>query len=149
VFGFTVFWAYIAFSQFVLIWYANIPEEVEFYMVRLEGGWQYITYALPVVHFFLPFFFLISRHVKRSRPLLAVGCVWTLLMHLLDIYWLVMPNAGGHGAHAHLAPSWTDATALVGMVGVFVAVFALLTKKSAVVCVNDPRLEESLVHENF
>lgn len=149
VFGFTVFWAYIAFSQFVLIWYANIPEETEFYILRMEGGWQYISYALPIVHFFVPFFFLMSRHVKRHRAALAVACVWTLVMHMVDIYWLIVPNAAGHGHEAHLAPSWTDLTAIVGMVGAFLAVYAVFLKKNAVVAINDPRLEDSLAHENF
>ncbi|MBI4815998.1 MAG: hypothetical protein HY791_07070 [Deltaproteobacteria bacterium] len=149
VFGFTVFWAYIAFSQFVLIWYANLPEETEFYMVRLEGGWEYVSYALPFLHFFIPFLYLISRHVKRNTTLLAIGCVWTLVMHALDIYWLVLPNHGAHGGASHFAPSWTDATAMVGMVGMFLAFFGFLLKKNAVVCINDPRLEESLAHENY
>lgn len=148
-FGFTIFWAYIAFSQFVLIWYANIPEEVEFYMVRLEGGWEYISYALPVAHFFIPFFFLLSRHVKRSGTMLAVACVWTLFMHLVDMFWLIMPNSGGHGAHAHLDLSWTDITALVGVAGLFMAAFGVFLKKNAVICINDPRLPDSLAHENY
>lgn len=149
VFGFTVFWAYIAFSQFILIWYANIPEETEFYMVRMEGGWHAISYALPVLHFGVPFFFLLSRHMKRNRTMLAIACVWTLVMHLVDMYWLVLPTSGGHGAHAHLALSWTDFTALIGIAGAFLAVFGLFLKKNAVVCINDPRLEDSLAHENF
>ncbi len=149
VFGFTVFWAYIAFSQFVLIWYANIPEETEFYILRMEGGWQYISYALPVVHFFVPFFFLMSRHMKRNRTALALACIWTLVMHAVDLYWLIVPNSGGHGAHAHLDPSWTDFTALIGVAGAFLAVFAVFLKKNAVICINDPRLEDSLTHENF
>ena len=67
-FGYTIFWAYIAFSQFVLIWYANIPEETEFFMVRMEGGWQYISYGLPIMHFFVPFLFLLSRqHEAEPR----------------------------------------------------------------------------------
>lgn len=148
-FGFTIFWAYIAFSQFVLIWYANIPEETEFYMVRLEGGWEYISYALPVLHFFVPFFFLLSRHVKRNRSLLAVASVYTLIMYLVDLYWLILPNAAGHGEHAHLALSWTDITALVGVAGLFLAAFGVFLKKNAVICINDPRLSESLAHENY
>lgn len=149
VFGFTVFWAYIAFSQFILIWYANIPEETEFYMVRMEGGWHLISYALPVLHFGVPFFFLLSRHMKRNRTMLAIACVWTLVMHLVDMYWLVLPTSGGHGEHAHLALSWTDFTALIGIAGAFLAVFGVFLKKNAVVCINDPRLEDSLAHENF
>jgi hypothetical protein len=148
-FGFTVFWAYIAFSQFVLIWYANIPEETEFYLVRLEGGWQYVSYALPVLHFFLPFFFLISRHIKRNRTMLAVAAVWVLVMHLVDMFWLILPNAAGHGEHAHLDVSWTDFAALIGMVGLFLAGFGTFLKKQSVLCVGDPRLPESLAHENF
>jgi len=149
VFGFTVFWAYIAFSQFVLIWYANLPEETEFYILRLEGGWDKVSYALPLVHFFLPFLFLISRQVKRNTKLLAFACVWILAVHALDFYWIILPNAGGHGHGAHLEPSWTDAAALVGVIGAFLAVFGVFLKKHAVICINDPRLPASLAHENY
>jgi hypothetical protein len=151
-YGFTVFWAYIAFSQFILIWYANIPEETEFYLVRLEGGWNVVSYLLPLMHFFLPFFFLLSRHVKRSRKGLAISAVWTLCMYLVDFYWLILPNLGIHGEGEHQAvfqPSWLDATALIGMAGAFLAVFGYFLKKNAVVSINDPRLPESLAHENY
>ncbi|MDQ3265424.1 MAG: hypothetical protein M3Y59_17500 [Myxococcota bacterium] len=152
-FGFTVFWAYIAFSQFVLIWYANIPEETEFYLVRMHGGWQWISYALPILNFALPFFFLLSRQIKRRRVLLAVAAIWTLLVHLVDLYWLILPNYGMHhgGGHAepHLAVSWMDFAALFGMVGVFLAVFSFLLARKKVMAVNDPRIFESLAHENY
>jgi hypothetical protein len=148
-FGFTIFWAYIAFSQFMLIWYANIPEETEFFLVRLHGGWEYVSYALPVLHFFIPFFFLLSRHVKRNPKVLAIACWYTLFMHLVDIFWLVMPNAGGHGAHSHLSVSWTDITAIVGVTGIFLAVMGVFLSKNAVIGINDPRLSESLTHENY
>ncbi len=151
-FGFTVFWAYIAFSQFVLIWYANIPEETVFYMTRLEGGWNVISYALPVAHFFLPFLFLLSRNVKRSRTGLAVGACWVLVMYLVDLYWLILPNFGTHGEGHHealFAPTWQDATALIGVGGAFIAVFGYFLNKNKVVAINDPRLPESLVHENY
>lgn len=152
VYGYGVFWAYIAFSQFILIWYANIPEETEFYMVRVEGGWQYISYALPVLHFFVPFFYLVSRHVKRHRTGLAIACVWMLFMHLVDMYWLIMPNFGMHGGghhEPHLALSYLDVTALIGMVGALMAVFGFFLNKNKAVAINDPRLGESLAHENF
>jgi hypothetical protein len=151
-FGWTIFWAYIAFSQFVLIWYANMPEETEFYMVRLEGGWHWVSYLLPVLHFFLPFGFLLSRHVKRNRKALAVGAVWTVLMYLMDMYWLILPNYGIHGEghhEAHFALTWTDGAALLGMGGLWLAVFSVLFTRNKVVGINDPRLPESLVHENF
>ncbi len=152
VFGYTIFWAYIAFSQFVLIWYANIPEETEFFMVRVEGGWQYISYSLPVLHFFVPFLYLLSRRIKRNRSLLAAGAVWTLVMHCVDIYWLVMPNFGAHGEghhEPHLAPSYLDFTALLGVAGVFLAVYGVFLNRNKVVAINDPRLPESLAHENY
>jgi hypothetical protein len=154
VYGYGVFWAYIAFSQFILIWYANIPEETVFYMTRVEGGWQYVSYGLPVLHFFVPFFFLVSRHVKRSRLGLAIGCVWFLVMHVVDLYWIIMPNAGlhhgGEGAHGpHLDISYLDVTSLIGFVGVFLAAFGFFLNKNKVLAINDPRLAESLVHENF
>lgn len=152
VYGYGVFWAYIAFSQFILIWYANIPEETEFYMVRVEGGWQYLSYGLPLLHFFVPFFYFVSRHVKRNRMALAVGCVWMLLMHLVDMYWLIMPNFGAHtGGHhePHLAVSYLDVTALIGMFGAFIAVFGFFLNKNKVVPINDPRLSDSLAHENY
>ncbi len=150
-FGWTIFWAYIAVSQFLLIWYANLPEETEFYMVRMEGGWDWVSYGLPVFHFFLPFLFLLSRQVKRNRKLLAGACVYTLAMYLLDLYWLILPNFGlhGEGHHPHLAVSWLDLSALVGVGGVFLAAFGFLLNRNKVVAINDPRLPESLVHENY
>lgn len=149
-FGFTIFWAYIAFSQFILIWYANIPEETEFYIMRLHGGWAGISYALPVLHFFVPFFFLLSRHVKRKRVGLGLGASYILFMYLVDFYWLILPNfkvEGSHESHLHIV--WTDITALLGIGGVFFAVFAFLLKRNRVIAINDPRLTESLVHENY
>lgn len=151
-FGFTIFWAYIAFSQFILIWYANIPEEVEFYMLRLEGGWSTVSYALPVLHFFVPFLFLLSRNVKRNRSGLAMAAVWILVMYLVDMYWLILPNFGIHGEghhEAHLAISWLDITALLGIGGAFAATFGYFLNRNKVIAINDPRLGESLAHENY
>lgn len=151
-FGYTIFWTYIAFSQFILIWYANMPEETEFYMVRMEGGWQYISLGLPILHFAVPFLFLLSRHMKRNRTALGAAAVWTLVMHAVDMYWLIMPNYGAHGEghhEPHLAPSYLDFTALLGMAGVFLAVYGVLMQRAKLVAINDPRLPESLAHENY
>jgi hypothetical protein len=168
-FGFTVFWAYIAFSQFILIWYANIPEETEFYMIRAEGGWRALSYAMPFVHFFMPFLYLVSRHVKRSRTGLFIGAVWLSCVHAYDLFWNVMPNQGLHGdkhgdvaGHAaevvsefglhhisHFSIHWLDLTAMLGVLGAFLAVFGWLLKKNAVICIGDPRLVESMRHENY
>jgi hypothetical protein len=164
-FGHTVFWAYIGFSQFMLQWYANIPEETEFFMHRTHGGWAPISYLLPIVHFFVPFLWLLSRHMKRNRKTLAIGAIWILFAHAYDLYWIVLPNVTGaaagspeasHGAqpneHAagvvsHFAPHWLDITAFIGVAGLFLAAFGFLLNRNKVVAINDPRLEESLVHE--
>lgn len=148
-FGFTVFWAYIAFSQFMLIWYANIPEEIIYYLTRVRGGWAGLTYFLPIGHFFLPFLFLVSRKVKRRKALLATGAVWTVAMYLLDMYWLIMPNYGAHGGQSHISVSWLDFAALCGVGGAFFAAFGYLLNKNKIVAIGDPRLQESLAHENY
>jgi len=163
-FGHTVFWAYITFCQFMLIWYANIPEETEFFMVRMEGGWDKISLAMPVIHFFIPFLFLLSRHVKRHSTGIIVGAVWLLVVHIIDLFWNVMPNhglhghgEGGHGAAGegaahhgpHFAVELVDVLALVGIAGLFIAAFSFILKKNAVICVNEPRLMESMRHENY
>ncbi|HSL81182.1 MAG TPA: hypothetical protein VLF66_00310 [Thermoanaerobaculia bacterium] len=145
-FGFVVFWAYIGFSQYMLIWYGNIPEETVWYAHRLEHGWEPVTWALALGHFVLPFFYLLSRAVKRRRPLIAAAAVWLLLMHYLDLYWLVMPAVAADGA---FAPHWLDLVTLVAMAGIVLGVFGWLARRPALVPVADPRLPESLSFENM
>jgi hypothetical protein len=103
-FAFVFFWAYIAFSQYMLIWYANMPEETQFYMARQIGPWAGISLALIVVHFILPFLGLMSRHVKRLLPLFAFWLVWLLVAHAFDLFWLIMPNTFFHNEHGAKLP---------------------------------------------
>lgn len=152
-FGFTVFWAYIGFSQFMLYWYASIPEETEFYLHRLAHGWQYASYALPVTNFFIPFFFLMSRHVKRVKGALFIFCAWTLIAHFFDLFWIIMPNFGAHnvvpGGHVpHAGINLADVLVLVGMLSFFVAYVGYLVVRKNIIPVGDPRLTESLAFEN-
>jgi hypothetical protein len=142
--AFTVFWAYIAFSQFFLIWYGNIPEETVFYRVRLVGGFKLIGVALAVGHFALPFFFLLSRQVKRNAATLVGAALWLLAMHFVDVYWLVIPAIQGLGAR----PGLVDIAALMTVGGVFLAGFGWLLVKSPLYPAFDPRLAESLAFEN-
>jgi hypothetical protein len=148
-FAFNVFWTYIAFSQYFLIWYANIPEETNWFMYRMEGTWLYVTIFLALGHFVLPFFFLMSRHIKRNTKTLAIGALWMLLMHWVDMYWIVQPpldhHHGGHGASLSLL----DLTTFVGIGGIFLAVYAWRMRAKALVPVGDPRLAESLAFENL
>ena len=143
-FAFVVFWTYIGFSQFFLIWYGNMPEETVWYLHRLEGGWRTITLTLAIGHFAVPFLFLMSRNVKRRRPLLAAGALWMLALHYVDLYWLVMPNLHSHDVH----PSLLDLTTFVGVGGLFMAAYAWLLGRSSLVPIGDPRLVESLTFEN-
>jgi hypothetical protein len=143
VFAFTVFWTYIAFGQYFLIWYANIPEEVSFYMKRQDNDWQMLGYTLMVGHFAVPFLFLMSRHIKRNRVLLALGCVWMLCMQAADLTYLVTPN---HGPDAHLGAP--EAAALFGMFAIVVGVALTVARGAALMPVRDPRLPESLAFEN-
>ncbi|MDA2926472.1 quinol:cytochrome C oxidoreductase [Acidobacteria bacterium AH-259-G07] len=143
-FGFMVFWAYIAFSQFLLIWYANIPEETVWYAQRLTHGWWWVTAFLALGHFVLPFFFLLPREVKRKRVTLVTAGVWLLAMHYLDLYWLVMPNLHPEGFHPHLL----DATTWIALGGLFLGFLGISMRHSALVPIRDPRLAESLSFEN-
>jgi hypothetical protein len=154
VFGFTVFWTYIAFSQFMLIWYANIPEEVEFFYHRVHAdhGWATMSYLLPIAGFFIPFFYLLSRHIKRHRVGLAIGCVWVLIWRVVDHYWNVMPMAGQNHGHFEHFPNgliWVDMMMWIGIGGVFLAAFGFFLNRSKLVPVGDPRLIESMTHEHF
>jgi hypothetical protein len=143
-FAFTVFWTYIGFSQYFLIWYANIPEETVWYAHRLEGSWQSLSIFLAVGHFLVPFFFLMSRTVKRRKPLLLAGALWMLAMHFVDVYWCVMPVLHHDGFHV----SVLDFTTFLGVGGLFVALFSRLLARRALIPVKDPRLPESLGYEN-
>ena len=139
VFAFTVFWAYIGFSQYFLIWYGNIPEETVFFLHRSEGSWRVASLLLAVGHFAIPFLYFLPRSVKRDPRTLALGSAWILLMHFIDLYWLVMPSLHPHGIHFGLA----DLAALLAVGGCFVAAATRLTASAPRVPLKDPRLAES------
>src|SRR4051812_7087337 len=112
-FAFTAFWAYIGFSQFFLIWYANLPEEAVWYKARLEGSWMQVSLLLMVGHFVIPFFYLMGRTVKRTGATLAIGGAWLLAMHFVDLYWQGMPTLHPEGVR----PSLLDVAAVVAIGG--------------------------------
>jgi hypothetical protein len=143
-FGFVVFWAYIGFSQYMLIWYANIPEETRWLAHRQENGWGWVGLLLLFGHFLLPFAALISRGPKRRPGILAAAAVWMLAMHWADVYWLVMPA----GSPASPVPHLVDLTLLVGLGSLFLAGAAFALRGRSLVPERDPRLEESLAFEN-
>jgi Ni/Fe-hydrogenase subunit HybB-like protein len=92
--AFTVFFAYIGFAQYMLIWYANLPEEVIWFKHRIEGAWQPVALLLPLFHFFIPFFLLIGAVGKKHSATLRIAALSILLGHLVDLYWLVFPVLG-------------------------------------------------------
>lgn len=141
-FGFVVFWAYIGFSQFMLIWYANIPEETLWFDHRWQHGWQPVSIFLAAGHFGLPFFYLISQPVKRHKLAMTLATLWLLFMHWVDIYWLVMPTLGG------FHPSLVDVTCWLGIGGFFLAALGRAMQQGNLVPTGDPRLAESLAFEN-
>jgi hypothetical protein len=143
-FGFTVFWAYIAFFQAMLINLANRPEEVSFYVVRLDGGWKIIAWALIALRFVFPFFMLLPRAIKfRGRALAAVGLL-LVAGHYLDMYWLVLPIEQGHGP----LPNVWDAAAVCALVGTCGVGAALWLRGKAVIPVGDPLIEQSVAYRS-
>jgi hypothetical protein len=143
-FAFMVFWTYIAFSQFFLVWYANLPEEAVWYRARMEGSWLTVSVFLAAGHFVAPFFYLMGRAVKRRPSTLAIGGAWLLGMHFVDLYWQVMPTLHPEG----LRPSLLDVAAFLAVGGCFVAAAGWLMRRQALVPLRDPRLAESLAFEN-
>jgi hypothetical protein len=143
-FGFIVFWGYIAFSQYMLIWYGNIPEETEWYHRRSGGDWGNVSLLLVIGQFFVPFFALISRWPKRHRWFLGAACVWILAMHWFDVYWLVMPEF----SHPRVPLGWLDLVNFVGIAGVCTAGALTWLAGRPLVPLRDPRLRESLLFEN-
>ena len=152
-FGFTVFWSYIAFSQFMLYWYGNIPEEIEFYTHRLKNGWEVLSWAMPVTHFILPFFLLMSRFLKRIKIVLAFNCLWVISVHLIDLYWLIIPSYADSNSHTHgpehLSLSMFDILGFLGIFLVFLGFFMFVLNRQKLTPLHDPRFHESLSFENF
>jgi hypothetical protein len=164
-FAFTFFWAYTAFSQFMLQWYGNMPEETVWYKYRLFGEWQWVSIAMLVGFWAFPFVFLLSRWTKRIVPSLVFFAVWQLVFHWLDLYWNVMPQydwlavpgegreilAGplmGNTAVHHVGFSPVDVTVWFALVGLLLAGIGRQLKGN-LIPIKDPTLPLALAHENL
>jgi hypothetical protein len=139
-FGFVVFWAYIAFSQYFLIWYANLPEETPWYIVRRSGSWNSLSWGLCLGHFAVPFLLLLSRSARRDPFWLGFIAAWVLVYHYLDLYWLVMPAFQGEGFQA----TGLDVSLPLAMVSLYGAIVAHASRTRSLIPRGDPRLSESL-----
>ncbi len=144
-FGFVVFWAYIAFSQYMLYWYGGIPEETAWFKHRLEHGWEKHSGVLLVFHFILPFLILLPRASKRFLPLLGGMAVWLLVMQWFDHHWMAMPVL--HADHATI--HWLDISCWIGLSCVFFGAFVWRLSRHPLVPQRDPFLERSLRFENY
>ena len=145
--GFIIFWTYTSFSQYFLIWYGNIPEETEWYLIRMNGGWEKMGVLVIFGHFIFPFWVLLSRHMKRNRKVLAAAAVWMLFIHYCDLYYMIMPNMPETGHHLH--PSLLNLTTLMAVAGCYGAAVASKFTKDAVVAHRDPQLVASMNYDNF
>jgi len=135
-----VFWAYIAFSQYMLIWYGNIPEETVFFADRLKSNWPDISLLLIIGHFIIPFFMLMSRHAKRNTFILLFSAIWLLGMHYVDLYWLILPNFT-----KDFAPlGWIEITVFVWALSICFLPVLYGLKKHDLIAHKDPRIQESL-----
>ncbi|HEX5745462.1 MAG TPA: hypothetical protein VFZ09_04405 [Archangium sp.] len=138
--AFSVFWAYMAYSQFFLIWIADLPHEVPWYILRAEGPWQPVALFIANARFLFPFIVLLSRPFKQHRRTLAAMAVWLLLAHGVDTWWLVVPVVSPDAVRVH----WADVSAFLGVGGAAVAFTLWRMRGHATVPVGDPYLHESL-----
>lgn len=142
-FGFVVFWAYIAFSQYMLIWYGNIPEETVFFRHRLEHGWENHSAVLLIAHFIIPFIVLLPRAAKRSTVIMSIMTVWLLVMQWFDLHWIAMPVL-----HEHATFHWLDFACWLGLFSLFIGLFFWRLSRHPMIPQNDPLLAKSLKFVN-
>lgn len=143
-FAFVIFWSYIAFSQYILIWYAHIPEEITFFAKRQENGWEFISVTLIFGHFAVPLLGLLSKHVKRHKPALAFWAIWLLVMHFVDMFWIVMPNYDAH----HVPMPFVAIALALGFLALILGAAIKSASSKSIVAARDPRLGESLAYHN-
>ncbi len=145
--AFVMLWAYLAFSQYLITWSGNLPEEIPWYLNRTRGGWQHIGLLLVIFHFAVPFLLLLSRTTKRSAKTLARVSIAILALRLVDMIWLVAPAFS-----AELTVHWMDIAAPIGIGGIWIAAFVWQLKALPLLPLNDPRFidtvdtEEALEH---
>ena len=154
-FGFTFAWGYIAFSQYMLLWYANIPEEVEWFsrhgattVSSNINGWTWVILSLLFGQLLIPFAGLLSRHVKRRVEVLVFWAVWVLAFHFIDIYWIVMPELKEFGLRFQVWTVLVDLAALIGVGGVLTATLLRVMAPHSLRPTADPRLAETLAFHN-
>jgi hypothetical protein len=137
--AFVMLWAYFSFSQLLIIWSGNAPEEISFYRSRLYGEWGYVSVIILIFHFFVPFFLLLSRDLKRNPSLLPKVALWLIFMRFVDIFWLTRPEFTSSAI-----PNLWDLAAALGLIGLWLFVFAWQLQKMPLLPIGEPKLEEVL-----
>jgi hypothetical protein len=140
--AFVMFWAYVSFSQYLIIWAGNLPEEIPWYLRRLQGGWGWIGAALVVLHFALPFLLLLPASANRNPRILLGVAGLVLFMRLVDVFWLTRPAFAEGDFHLH----WMDLLAPIGVGGLWLAAFFRELGKRPLLPVNDPEMQQALAH---
>jgi hypothetical protein len=143
-FALTAFYTYMAFSQYLLIWYANLPEETIWYRHRSVGGWLGISLAMPFIRFLIPFFVMLSKPAKRSLKMITGLAIWSIVVEYIDLYWVVMPTYFKNGPQI----SWLDFATLAATLSICGLVFWSRFRKNKLAPVGDLRFEQSLYFEN-
>jgi len=151
--AFVMLWAYFSFSQFLIIWSANLPEEIPWYLKRMGGGWAYVGLGLIFLHFALPFVLLLSRDLKRNGRTLILVAVAVIVMRLVDLFWLIGPIGhdpaeGGHyaGQPAVMHLHWLDGVAPIAIGGIWLALFLWQLQTRSLLPLGEPYLAEALEH---
>lgn len=139
-FAFINFWAYIAFSQYLLIWYANLPEETTWFLLRWQGSWKIVSITLIVIHFIVPYFGLLSQPSKMNPGRLLFMSVWILFAHLFDLYWLIMPTFSRSG----VVLGWMEFAFPIAAVGIVIIFFTVKAKNTNIIPIGDPKLQRGL-----
>jgi hypothetical protein len=144
--AFVMLWAYMGLSQFLIVWSGNLPEEIPWYALRTQGGWQWVALALFAFHFALPFLMLLSRDIKRNPRLLGGIAAALLGMRVIDLFWLIGPDLHGeHGAsHPGLSVHWMDLTAFVGLGGIWIWAYTRELASRPLLPVGEPEVQRLL-----
>jgi len=140
-FAFNMLWAYFDFSQLLIIWSGNQPEEISFYRTRLYGQWGVVAVIVLLFSFALPFLVLLSRDVKRNASLIWKVALWMLVFRLVDLYWMTRPEFTSRAW-----PTWLDLVVPVALVGLWVGFFARNLKQRPLLPLGDPKLAEAIAH---
>jgi hypothetical protein len=139
--AFVMLWAYFDFSQLLIIWSGNQPEEISFYRTRLYGGWGVVAVLVLIFHFFVPFFLLLSRDLKRNARLLPKVALWLIFMRLVDLFWMTRPEFTSRAA-----PTWLDLVLPIALGGLWLGFFAFNLKQQPLLPIGDPKLAEAIEH---